>query len=270
METFFNEMGAKAADFLPNFLTALGIFLVSLYFAGVLGKLVRRVLKNRGVDHEIGLLLSQLTRWSIIIFGIITALQRFFDVTAFLAGLGILGFTVGFALQEIMQNFVAGLILMIQQPFNVGDAAEVAGYAGTVEEIHIRTTQVKTLDGLIVIIPNASILSNPITNYTRAKRRRVTVEVGVGYSTNLDLVRATVLETIKSISGFVDEPAPAVITDTFGDSAINLTTHFWIDTQRVGFLDAKDEAVRQIKTAFDKAGIDIPFPIRTVYMQSEN
>ncbi len=271
MDKFLETLSENAALVLPNLLAALAIFLVSLYAAGLLGKLVRRVLARHKADHEITLLLSQATRWSIIIVGLIAALQRFFDVTAFLAGLGILGFTVGFAMQDIMQNFVAGIILLVQQPFNVGDAAEVGGgYGGTVEVINVRTTELRTWDGLVVILPNASILSNPITNYTRARRRRIEIPVGVGYGSDLDLARSAAIEAVRVVPGFVEDPAPAVAFDAFGDSAINLTVYFWVDVEKAGFLDARDAAVRQIKAAFDERGIDIPFPTRTVYTRPEN
>ncbi|MEW5830480.1 MAG: mechanosensitive ion channel [Chloroflexota bacterium] len=270
MDKFLETLGEKAVLVLPNLLAALAIFLVSLYVAGLVGKLVRRVLTKNKADVAVTTLLSQITRWSIVVFGLIAALQRFFDVTAFLAGLGILGFAVGFALQDIMQNFAAGIILLVQRPFNVGDAVEVADFTGTIQVINVRTTELTTLDGLAVIIPNASILSNPITNYTRARRRRIEIPVGVGYGSDLDLARETAIEAVKVIPGFVEDPAPAVAFDTFGDSAVNLTVYFWVDVEKAGFLDATDAAVRQIKAAFDQQGIDIPFPVRTVYMRPEN
>jgi len=111
MPDYFNQFLEKVVAELPNVATALLIFIVSFYLASVLSNLLKKVLKKQNTDHEVTLLLAQLTRWSIIVIGTITAMQRFFDVTAFLAGLGIIGFTVGFALQDIMQNFVAGIIL---------------------------------------------------------------------------------------------------------------------------------------------------------------
>ena len=132
MSEYFNQLIDDVITALPNIITAILIFIVSLYFASLLSNMLKRVLKNRKADPEITQLLAQLTRWSIIAIGTITALQRFFDVSAFLAGLGILGFTIGFALQEIMQNFVAGIILLIQQPFDVGDFIETDQYTGTV------------------------------------------------------------------------------------------------------------------------------------------
>lgn len=255
---------------IPNILTAFGIFIVSLYFARILSKVIRRVLEARKAPEGVTHLLSQLTHGAIIVIGTITALQRFFDVTAFLAGLGILGFTVGFALQDVMKNFAAGVILLIQQPFHIDEFIGVAGFDGQVLEIDLRATEMRALDGRIVSIPNADVLANPIVNYTRANRRRIELPVGVGYNTDTELARKVVLDAIYNVPGFMDDPAPMVVFANFGDSALDLNTYFWVDTSVIGPIDAKDAAFTLIKNALDKEGIDIPFPIRTVYMHSEN
>jgi len=268
MKEFFDNIFTNAADWVPNILIALAIFVGSILLARIISRLLHKALTKRDGDPEVALLLSRITKWSILAAGTLAALQRFFDVTAFLAGLGIMGFTIGFALQDIMKNFVAGIILLIQQPFNVGDAIEVSDYGGSVLAINLRTTEMQTWDGRIVIIPNADVLSNVITNYTRADRRRIDIPVGVAYGTDLDLAKATILQAVKNIPGFIVNPAPSVISDTFGDSAINLTAYFWIDTKKIGLFDAKDAGVRVIKAALDQKQIDIPFPIRTVYMQN--
>jgi small conductance mechanosensitive channel len=255
---------------IPNLLTALAIFIVSLYVAKVVSNLLRRVLARRNAPVSVTHLLGQLTLWAIVVAGTITALQRFFNVTAFLTGLGILGFTVGFALQDIMKNFAAGIILLLQQPFHVGEFIGVAGFDGTVLEIDLRTTEIKALDGRIVILPNADILTNPIINYTRADRRRIELSVGVSYNTDLEAARQAVLDAIQNVPGYVSEPVPLIGFSNFGDSALELNTLFWFDTKLSNPFVAKDAAFSLIKNAFDKQGIDIPFPIRMVYTHGEN
>ncbi|MGD8404140.1 MAG: mechanosensitive ion channel [Anaerolineales bacterium] len=254
----------------PNILTALLIFVGSLYLAKLLSNLLKRVLKKREADREVTILLGTITRWSIIVAGIITALQRFFNVTAFLAGLGILGFTIGFALQNIMQNFVSGIILLIEQPFDVGDAVELNSYGGTVLTINLRTTEMRTFDGLIVMIPNADVLSNTITNYTRADRRRIELPVGVAYGSDPAVARGVVLDVIKNVPGYLGDPEPMVVFHTFGGSSVDMSAYFWIDTSKTNPFAAKDAALELIKAALENKGIEIPFPITTVYMQSEN
>lgn len=251
----------------PNIVIALGIFIGSYLLARILRNMLDRVLQSRGVDKEISILLGQILYWSILIFGIITALQRFFDVSAFLAGLGILGFTVGFALQEIMQNFVAGMILLVQQPFDIGDFVSVSDYSGTISAISMRTTDIKTLDGRLVIIPNASVLSNPIENYSRAAQLRVDLPIGVAYDTDLDMAKAAILDALPQIKGYLAEPAPSIIYHSFGESSIDMDVRFWIKTSENNLFDAKDEAVIATKRALDAKGVNIPFPIRTVQME---
>jgi small-conductance mechanosensitive channel len=125
----------------------------------------------------------------------------------------------------------------------------------------------KTIDGRIVIIPNASILSNPITNYTRAEFRRVELPVGVSYGSDPAVARQVVLEAIQNVPGYVGDPAPMVIFHTFAGSSIDMSAYFWIDMSKTNPFIAKDAAFEFVKVALEKKGIEIPFPITTVYMQ---
>ena len=267
METTFYEFYNTLPPIVPNIVIALLIFFGALFLARFLRKLLEKTLRARGVDLEISILLGQLLYWAVFTIGTITALQRFFDVSAFLAGLGILGFTIGFALQEIMQNFVAGIILLVQQPFDIGNYVRITDYSGTVGAINMRTTELKTLDGRLIIIPNAQVLSNPIENYSRADQLRVNLPVGVSYDTDLDLARDAIMEALPEVKGFLSEPAPSIIYHSFGASSIDMDVRFWIKTDENNLFDAKDEAVILTKRALDVKGVDIPFPIRTVYMQ---
>src|SRR5512135_8336 len=179
MQAYLMRWLAGMVDGIPNFLTAIIIFVVSIYLARMVAGLLRGTLERRGTVNHLVELLSHLVYWTIILVGLVTALQRFFDLTAFLAGLGILGFTVGFALQDVMKNFAAGVILLLQQPFRVGESISVAGFDGTILAVDLRATEMSTFDGRLVSIPNAAILTNPIINFTRAPRRRVDISIPV-------------------------------------------------------------------------------------------
>lgn len=264
MPGFFEQLIDTLIAELPNFLIAILIFVVSLYLAGLVSNLLRGLLTKRNADREVTILLAQVTRWTIIAIGIIAALQRFFDVTTFLAGLGIIGIAVGFAMQEIVQNFVAGVILLVQQPFEVEDVIETDQYTGTIQAINLRTTEMKALDGRIVIIPNAKILANPIINYTRAELRRVELTVGVSYDADPVKTRQTVMDAVQNVPGFVGEPEPMVVFHTFGGSSVDLSAYFWINMAASNPLLAKDAAIELVKAALDKQGIEIPLPITTV------
>jgi small-conductance mechanosensitive channel len=257
--------------FIPNLIVALIIFLVALYLSGWAARAVTRGAARRHppVDPELSMLLSRLARWTIIVVGTIWALNQVnFNVTGFVAGLGIVGFTIGFALKDVAENFVAGILLLLQQPFDIGEAIEVNGYAGTVTDIKIRDTTLRTWDGLLVILPNATVYTNAITNYSKVEQRRLSLEVGVGYETDLQKAHDVMLEVITGLSGVIkDDPAPSVVFQEFADSSINATLYFWFDPQETFLFAVLDEAVKGIKVAFEKEGINIPFPIRTVYME---
>lgn len=258
----------RSLVFLPKLITALVIFLVGLYLSGLAGRAVKRTLNARDTDPELTLLLQRVAKWTIIILVTITALQRVdFNLTGFVAGLGIIGFTIGFALQDVSKNFVAGILLLLQQPFDIGDAIEVAGYSGTVKNVDIRATEIRTFDGLQVLIPNGDVYVNAIKNFSKAKRRRLQLNIGVAYDSDLDIVTDTVSTALSSISGVItDDPAPAVAFKEFGDSSINLTAYFWIDLDQTGYLNAQDQSIKVVKKAFEATGIDMPFPMRTLQM----
>ncbi len=137
-----------------------------------------------------------------------------------------MGFSIGFALQDISKNFVAGMLLLIQQPFDIGNVIDVSGHTGTVLNVDLRATEIKTLDGKIVLIPNADVYSNPITNYSREDIRRLDLTIGVACDTDLELAREITLDTVAKIEGVLADPAPQVGYHNFGASSIDFTLIF--------------------------------------------
>lgn len=270
MQDHFATLAENFINSIPNIITAILILVASVYGGVLLSRLLRRVLQRNNAEPVITHLLTRTLKWTFIILGAITALQRFFNVTAFLTSLGIIGFTVGFALQNIMQNFVSGVILLIQQPFKVGHVVGIAGHDGTVLKIGLRTTEMKTLDGRIVFLPNADVLAQPIVNYTRADLRRVELPISVAYNSDTEFVRGVILDELTKVQGYQNTPEPQVVFHTFGASAINLTVYFWEDTSIVSPLAAKDEALTRIKKAFENKNIEIPYPIQVQYNRTEN
>lgn len=268
MQKHFATLIENFINSIPNIVTAILILFISIYGGILLSRILRRVLQRNNAEPGITHLLTKTFQWTFIILGVITALQRFFNVTAFLTGLGIIGFTIGFAMQNIMQNFISGVILLVQQPFRVGHSVGIAGFDGTVLKIGLRTTEMKTLDGRIVFLPNADVLAQPIVNYTRADLRRVDLPIGIAYDSDTEHVRAVILDEIKHVSGYVDSPAPSVVFQTFGASSIDLTLFFWVNTSISSHIAAKDAALTRIKNAFTRHKIEIPYPIQVQYNKS--
>ena len=268
MDNYWNQFIENFIKGIPNLLTALAIFIVSLYLARILSNILRRLLRARKAPEGVSHLLGQLTLWTIVLIGMLTALQRFFDVTAFLTGLGIVGFTIGFALQDVMKNFASGIILLLQQPFHVGESIELAGFEGTVLAIDLRTTEIRASDGRIVILPNASVLANPIVNYTRARQRRVDLSLSLSHGTDPNIARQIILEAIEEVEGFIDKPEPIIVFDNLTSSALILTVNFWIDASKTNPAHAKDTVLLKVKSAFNQQGIEIPHPVQAVYSKS--
>src|SRR5690349_8412236 len=232
MEPYFDQLITFFVAGIPKLFTALIIFVLSLYIARLVSNLLKRVLQKRRAPAGVVQLLGQVVLWSIIVAGIITALQQFFEVTAFLTGLGILGFTVGFALQDIMKNFASGVILLLQQPFHVGETIGVKGFDGTVMAIDLRSTEMRATDGRVVILPNADVLSNPIINYSRANQRRVDLSFNLSHASEPSRVRKIVLDAIQNVPGFVNEPEPVIVFNGLTDHAVELNLNFWVDVTK--------------------------------------
>lgn len=262
MQEYFTTLAENLMNSIPNIVAAILILVISIYGGVLLGRILRRVLERNKAEPGITHLLSKTLQWTFIILGTITAIQRFFNVTAFLTGLGIIGFTIGFAMQNIMQNFVSGVILLVQNPFRVGHNVGIAGFDGTVLKIGLRTTEIKALDGRIVFLPNADVLAQPIINYTRADHRRVELPIGVIYNSNPETVRAVILNELKNVAGYMNTPEPLVLFHTFGASSIDMNVLFWVNTSIAAPPAAKDEALTRIKRAFEENGIEIPHPVQ--------
>ncbi len=262
------DMLTQLILFLPKLITALVVFVAGLVLAGLVSRALRRAFERRNADLEITLLASKVTRWGVVVLGTIVALDQVdFNVTTFLAGLGILGFTVGFALQDVSKNFVAGLLLLLQQPFDIGEMVQVGEFTGKVQMVDLRATEITTLDGRLVLIPNADVFTSPIVNLGRPDRRRIELEVGVSYDSDLERVRQLALEAIRSVEGLLAEPEPQVVYHTFGGSTIDLTIQYWFDNKTSSPQAARDLGLSAVKAAFEKGQVEMPFPTQVVIQQ---
>ena len=258
----------QAVLFIPRLALGLAVFFLAIWLGRWTFRLIRKALAARKVDHELTLLVARTTQISIVVLGTIWALSiGGFNVTAFIAGLGIAGFIIGFAVKDIIENFVAGVFLLLRQPFDIGDSVEAGGYSGTVTNIEIRSTTIRTWDGLLVIIPNAKIFTSAITNYSKVDKRRVSVDVGVGYETNLPQASDVMLGVVDRLPGIRNDPEPFVVFREFGESSINATLYFWIDTSEAGYWGSLDAVITGIKNEFEREGINIPFPTRRIVTQ---
>lgn len=266
----YADLLSSAPDLLTRLLTALLIVLAAIVLSRWLSKAVRTAAGRQEDRENISLILSRLTRWSILILGLTLAAEQIIpNVTSLLAGLGIAGFTLGFALQDVAKNFIAGLLILLQRPFEIGDVVNVSGFTGTVLDISLRTTDIRTVDGLFVTIPNGDVFVSSITNYTRAPKRRIEIQAGVSYDARPEKVKQIALEAIKEVTGLLDTPAPQVVYNNLGDSAVEISVYYWVDMLKFDFTEARDEGVRAIKAAFEQQGIDMPYPTMAVLLPKD-
>ncbi|MDJ0752871.1 MAG: mechanosensitive ion channel [Ardenticatenaceae bacterium] len=248
--------------FLPKLIAALTIFVVGLYLVNLLIKLLVRALEKRRVPAEVTQFISNYGRWTLIILIVIVSLQQVdFDLTAFVAGLGILGFTIGFALQDITQNIISGLLLLVQRPFEIGDLVKIEEFQGYVTAIDIRTTTLRTLDGRDVLIPNYNVLTHPITNFTKDPDIRLGLPISISYDDDLNHIKDVTFKAVESVAFVMKNPAPEILYQGFADSAINLVAYFWINILETSEIQAFDGVLQAINEAYRREGIVIPYPI---------
>ncbi len=269
MEVVFQqllELLIAGVEFIPRLVVAIVVFLVSLVLAKLGGSAVIRLAER--VDRESRKLLGRLTSIAIIIVGTIVALDQVdFDVTGFVAGLGLVGFTLGFAFQDIAKNFMAGILLLIQQPFEIGDAIEVSGYEGSVTDIEIRATTIRAWDGQEIVVPNAEVYTSPIINYSRYPTRRVVLALGLGYEEDVARAQDVFLNAINGVEDVLDDPAPAVYCRSLGSSTVEMAAYFWIDQTRSSLFEVTSQAVQALKEAAAQEGINLPYPIQTIRLR---
>lgn len=259
---------SSVLEFLPKLGAAILVYIVARLISRWATSGVRRAMERRERDPEIILLMEMLTRWGILALGIVLALEQLAPgrLSGLVAGLGIAGFTIGFALQDVAKNFVAGMLLLVMQPFDIGDAIQVSGHSGTVLDISLRSTDLRTWDGLHVIIPNTDVFVNPIINYSRAEQRRIEILVGVAYDLDLDHVTRVTLGALNEVPGVLDDPAAQVVFSNFGGSAIEFRLFYWIDTTQTDYLGAQNTGYMALKAAYEREDIEMPFPTRAVIL----
>ena len=190
------------------------------------------------------------------------------DITPIIAGLGVTGFILGFAFQESLGSLASGLMMALNEPFKIGDYVIVAGLEGTVIKMDMMAASLATPDNKKIVIPNKSAWGSPITNFTALGRRRVDIQIGIDYSCDVTKAIRTALETLKTVPGVLTDPAPAVAVASLDDSQVTLNIRPWADG--ANYWNVHNNVQVAIKSAFERNGIDIPFPQLTVHVDKQS
>jgi len=262
------ELGDRALELLPLLGVALAVVLVSWLLARLLtgGDWLFRWIQNRFLRD----LARHFTRITIIGTGVLVALELL-DATALvgaaLGAAGVIGIAVGFAFRDIIENYLAGLLLSMRRPFSPNDFVSIDGEEGKVVRLTSRATVLLTLEGNHLRIPNAKVFKAVVLNYTRNPLRQLHFEVGVGVKQDLVEAQKLGLETLAGMDAVLDQPPPFALIQQLGDSNVPIRFHAWVDQSSTDFFKARSEAIRLIKTAFDDANIEMPEPIYRLYVQ---
>lgn len=268
----FREMLSTTVQMLPLLLLAvLAVFVFALAGSWLSdrGALLRRF----GLSELATNLGMRFVRLIITSIGILIALELL-DATALVSAMlgvaGVIGIALGFAFRNIVENYLAGVLLSTRNPFAIGDAIQVNDMTGKVMRLTSRDTVLMTLDGNHLRIPNSLIITSPMTNFSRNPLRRFEFNVGVSVDLDLLVVRQLAIATLQAMPGILTEPRPRVLVQELGDSAVTVRVFAWIDQQETDFLKARSEAIRLVKAAFDHAGIEMPEPIYRIHMAETN
>lgn len=239
------------------------VVLVVFFIIGyIVRNIIRRSTENRS-KANLGMVVGRLVQWVVILLGfLIAAAVVVPSVTPgkLLGALGFGGVAIGFAFKDILQNFLSGILLLVREPFKVGDQIIYKEFEGTVTTVETRATYIKTYDGRAVIIPNGEIYTSAVTVNTAENHLRSEYDIGIGYGDDIDKAQKVILKAMQDTDGVVTDPAPDIIVVELADSTVNIRARWWTDSRRADIISIKSNVLKNSKYALDEAGIDMPYP----------
>lgn len=247
---------------LPNIAVALVVAVIFWFIGLGIGKLVNRTADKRGRE-SLGEVAGSLVRWAIVVVGFMLAVTIIAPTVTpgdLIAGLGVSSVAIGFAFKDILQNMLAGILILLRQPFEVGDQIVSGGHEGTVEKIETRATMIKTYDGRRVVIPNTVIYTDSVVVNTAFETRRSEYDIGIGCNDPWDEARAIIEKACASVEGVVSDPAPETIPMELGDFANVVRLRWWTKSDRASQIHTFGKVLQSVYIALDDEGIDMPYP----------
>ena len=254
--------------FIPRLIgTLLFLFVFWLIYRGI-RRMAMGSMKKGEVDSSIREMLGTLIRWTVMGFGLVIACNQLgIPIMAMLTGVSIIGLAVGFAAQETLANFIAGIVIFLDKPFKIGDWIEIDGTFGQVKRVSFRSTRMLTLDGQVIVFPNTRVLNSKLANHSTHPINRVNIPIGIAYKESIDEARRVLLSLTKDDNRLMKEPAPEVVVKECADSSVNLLLRFWIADESIE-RKISYEYTEKAKNALDQAGIEIPFPHMQLFVES--
>jgi small-conductance mechanosensitive channel len=270
IESAFGRMFDSAIRLIPRALAALLVLFVFWLLASLTRRAMRSIVRRFVKDLTVENLIVQVAFYTVWVIGILLAADALgFDPDTVITGLGLSGLILGFALKDILSNFVSGILILTLRSFRLGDQIVVGDTEGNVERIELRATQIRTYDGRAVIVPNGELLTSRIVNNTAAPVRRGSVEIGLSYKTELHRARDAVLAAMQAVSGVLPEPEPSVRIRKLAADAIVMEGRFWTDSRRSDFLATQSAVAEGIIERFQLDGLPLPDPAERLLAPSQ-
>lgn len=231
--------------------------------SGLVHRLFLGIGKARRLPAQVLKLLEKALRGLIWAFALVQGLRALgVDVVSILGAAGVAGVAIGFASQTALSNLISGIFLISERSFKIGDYVSVEGKEGSVESINLLSVYLRQADNSLVRIPCETLIKNPVTNMTGDSLRRIDLDVGVDYASDLARVKEVIMKVIEDMPGLLNTPAPSVIFSSFGDSSLNIHIGAWSKT--ADYHPTRYAFARELLAAFKREGINIPFPVRTI------
>jgi small conductance mechanosensitive channel len=248
---------------LPNLVMALVLFTISCLIARYAKSLIVGFYRRRGRHENLGLVVGRVVQAGVILINLMIALSIVmpsFSGRDLIQLLGISSVAIGFAFRDILQNFLAGILILLAEPFRVGEEIAVDGLTGYVQEIQARATLLKTSDGFLVVIPNSNIYTQKVTIFNSYDARRTSVEIGIGFRDDLEEARRLIVEAIRGVEGVLADPRPSAICVGIGTHSVTVRARWWTDAKRTDEVAVRDRVIPAVKQRLFENGIEIAYP----------
>ncbi len=267
MDKYIDKIIDLGIEYGPKLIGAIIVLIIGLWVVKIITKGVSKLMNKKKIDSSLASFVKSLTNILLKLLLVISVMGMVgIEMTSFIAILGAAGLAIGMALSGTLQNFAGGVMILIFKPFKIGDFIEAQGYIGTVSEIQLFNTILKTLDNKTVIIPNGGLSTSSMINYSTEPERRVDWTFGIGYGDDIDKAKSVIFKLIEADNRILKEPEPFVAVSELGDSSVNFAVRVWVKSENYwGVFFDMNEAIYK---TFNSEGLNIPYPQMDVHLHN--
>lgn len=266
------EMANGLISAVPGIVLGIIIFLLFYVLARAANVAIERLIRRRERAEGVAVVMGRLTQWVVVLLGFfvsLTAALPSLEPAQLVELLGISSVAIGFAFRDVLQNFLAGILLIFTQPFWIGDQIVFGEYEGTVEDIHTRATYIKTYNGRRVIVPNAELFTKSVIVNTAFRTVRTEYMLGIGYGDDIDAAREVVLQAVREVPEVMQEPEPTAWVSELAESTVNISVWWWTESFRYDVVVVRSKVLTRIKQRLTENGVDLPFPTHQVLFHDQ-